>query len=118
MFGNGTAQILPATQILIALIPIIGIVLGSVVIFFFLLWRHREVVRQIETGSYRKPSFDIYLFSLLAGFLLSGVGFVVSVLFLSIEGKSYSLLGGLIPFACGISLLAFYFLTRPDKNRN
>ena len=31
-----------AAQILIALIPIVGIVMGSAVVFFYLLWNHRR----------------------------------------------------------------------------
>lgn len=102
----------PAAQIIISIVPIVGIVMGSVVVFFFILWRHREIVRQIEAGSYRRPVFDVFLFSLLAGFLLSGTGLALSILFLCIEGVGYSLLGGVIPMALGGGLLGFYFTTR------
>lgn len=112
MFGLGTADAVPAAQILLAVIPLVGIVMGAVVIFFYLLWRHRQIVRQIETGTYVRPVFDLYLFSVLTGFLLTGTGLVLSLLFLFIEGINYTLLGGLIPFALGGSLLAFYFVTR------
>jgi Na+/H+-translocating membrane pyrophosphatase len=115
MNEEGSAHILAAAQVIIAIIPIVGIVMGAVVIFFYRLWRHREIVRQIEKGVYIKPIFDLYLFSLLAGFLLTGIGLVLSLLFLFIEGLSYTLLGGLIPFALGGSLLAFYFITRPAR---
>ncbi len=112
MSGFGAADAVPAAQVILAVIPIVGIVMGAVVIFFYLLWRHRQIVRQIERGIYTRPVFDLYLFSVLAGFLLTGSGLVLSLLFLVIEGISYTLLGGLIPFALGISLLAFYFATR------
>lgn len=115
MLGTSTASAVPAAQVIIAIIPIVGIVMGSVVIFFYLLWHHRQVVRQIEAGVYKKPVFDLYLFSILTGFLLTGTGLVLSLLFLFIEGLSYALLGGLIPLALGGSLLAFYFVTRPDR---
>ena len=39
----------PATQVIIAIIPIVGIVIGGVVVFFYLLWRHREISLQIKT---------------------------------------------------------------------
>jgi hypothetical protein len=117
MFEQSSALVYPAAQVIIAIIPIVGIVMGSVVIFFYLLWHHREVVRQIQAGQYRKPVFDLYLFSILAGFLLTGTGLVLSLLFLLIEGLSYTLLGGLIPFSLGISLLAFFFFTRSDRKR-
>jgi len=115
MFGIGTAGAVPAAQVLIAIIPIVGIVMGAVVIFFYLLWRHRQIVRQIEAGVYKKPVFDLHVYSLLTGFLLTGTGLVLSILFLLLEGVSYTLLGGLIPFAIGGSLMGFYFVTKPDR---
>lgn len=115
--AQGAAHAVPAAQVIIAVIPIVGIFMGTVVIFFYLLWRHREIVRQINAGIYTKPTFKIHLFCLLSGLLLTGVGIVLSLLLFLIEGLSYSLLGGLIPFAVGISLLAFYYVTRKDKSQ-
>ncbi len=117
MIESGSTQIAAAAQVIIAIVPIVGIVMGSVLIFFYLLWRHRQIVRLITIGEYKRQVFDLYLFSLLAGFLLAGTGLVLSILFISIEGLSYVLLGGLIPFALGCSLIAFYFVTRPDSKR-
>lgn len=113
----GAADAVPAAQVLIAIIPIVGIVMGAVVVFFWLLWRHREVVRQINAGSYARPVFNLPVFSLLAGFLLTGIGSVLSLLFFFIEGVSYTLLGGLIPFAMGVSLLAYYYVTRKERKQ-
>jgi quinol-cytochrome oxidoreductase complex cytochrome b subunit len=118
MLESGAASAVPAAQVIVAVIPIVGIVMGSVVVFFYLLWRHREIVRQIESGSYRRPVFDLHLFSLLAGFLLTGVGFALTVLFLCMEGMNYTLLGGLIPFSLGAGLLAFYFVTSPSRKKS
>ncbi len=117
MIESSSAHAAAAAQILIAIVPIVGIVMGAVVIFFYLLWRHRQIVRLITIGEYKRPVFDLYLFSILTGFLLTGTGAVLSLLFIFIEGLSYALLGGLIPFALGISLVAFYFVTRPDSKR-
>jgi hypothetical protein len=115
MVGIGAANAVPAAQIVIAVIPIVGIVMGAVVVFFYLLWRHRQIVRQIQAGIYKKPVFDLFLFCLLAGFLLAGTGLTLSLLFVFLEGISYALLGGLIPLACGGSLIAFYFIARPNR---
>ena len=116
MYENGADGARYAAQIIISVVPIVGIVMGAVVIFFYLLWRHRQIVRLIATGVYTRPMFDLYLFSILTGFLLSGTGLVLSILFLLIDGLSYTLMGGLIPFSLGISLIAFYFVTRRDRN--
>lgn len=100
-----------AAQIILSLVPIVGIVMGTVLAFFYLLWAHREKVRLIERGLY-EAKFDLDTFCLLAGLLLVGTGAVLSVLFIVIEGASYALLGGLIPFAAGISFLMFFMLRR------
>ena len=98
----------PAAQVIIAIIPIVGIVIGGVVVFFYLLWRHREISLQIKTGSYRPKQFNLKLFSLLTGLLLTGIGLVLTILFLAVQGFSYPVLGGLIPMTIGISFLVFF----------
>ena len=101
-----------AAQVLIALIPIVGIVMGSVVVFFWLLWGHRRKTLMIRQGIKSDINFDIQTFSLLAGLLNLGVGFVLTVFFLAKEGFAYSLLGGLVPLSIGVSLTVFHFLHR------
>jgi heme/copper-type cytochrome/quinol oxidase subunit 2 len=102
-----------AAQVLISIIPIVGIVMGCVVVFFYLLWSHRERMRLIEQGTYTPRRVDLEAFSFLAGLLLSGVGLVLSILFIVMDGVSYSLLGGLIPLAVGAALICFFALRRP-----
>jgi hypothetical protein len=97
-----------AAQVLIAIIPIVGILMGSVIVFFWLLWNHRRKTLMIRQGVKSEFTFDIQTFSLLAGLLNLGVGLVLTVFFLVKEGFAYSLLGGLIPLSVGISLLIFY----------
>ena len=104
-----------AAQVIIAIIPIVGIVMGSVVIFFYLLWNHRRRSMLIQAGHYNRPDFDLLSFSLLAGLLLGSVGVALTVLLAIIEGASYGLLGGLIPLSMGVGLLAYYRMKRGDK---
>ena len=104
-----------AAQVIISLIPIVGIVMGSVVIFFYLLWYHRRKTLLIKAGQYSRPEFDLLSFSLLAGLLLSSVGVTVTLLLIVIGGKSYGLFGGLIPLSIGAGLLAYYRMKRGDK---
>jgi hypothetical protein len=101
-----------AAQIIVSIIPIVGIVMGAVIVFFYLLWSHREKVRLIERGLYEARRIDFDLFCLLAGLLLASIGLVLTALFIVLEGASYALLGGLIPFAAGLSFLAFFVLRR------
>ncbi|MGO8695232.1 MAG: hypothetical protein ACLQMF_16340 [Rectinemataceae bacterium] len=101
-----------AAQVIISIIPIVGIVMGSVVAFFYLLWSHREKMAQIERGGYEPKKIDLETFSLLAGLLLSCVGIVLCAFFIILQGFSFGLLGGAIPLAVGASLLAFFAVRR------
>jgi len=105
-----------AAQVIIAIIPIVGIVMGSVVIFFYLLWNHRRRTLLIKSGHYTRPDFNLLTFSLLSGLLLSTVGVALTVLLLITEKASYGLLGGIIPLSMGIGLLAFYVIKRRENN--
>lgn len=97
-----------AAQVIISLVPIVGIAIGGMVLFFYLLWHHHEVKLQIKTGTYTHRQFDLKTFSLLAGMLLTGVGAILALVFALIDGFSYSILGGLLPAMTGICLLVFY----------
>jgi hypothetical protein len=103
-----------AAQVIIAIIPIVGIAMTSIVVFFYLLWYHRRRILLIKAGQYHKKDFDILSFSLLAGLLLSSVGVTLTV-FLVFMGAGYGLLGGIIPLATGVSLLAYYFIKRGER---
>ena len=99
-----------AVQIVVTVIPIVGIVMGSIVIFFFLLWNHKQKILMIERGAFKKSEFDIDTFSLFSGLILSSIGICLLVFFYIKEGIGYSILGGLIPFSVGISLIIFFVL--------
>jgi hypothetical protein len=105
-----------AAQVIIAIIPIVGIVMGSVVIFFYLLWNHKRRTLLIQAGQYNPPEFDFLSFSLLAGILLTAVGLTLTVFLIIVRGLNFGLLGGLIPLSCGIGLLAYYGIRRGGKS--
>ena len=97
-----------AAQIIISIVPIVGIAIGGVVLFFFILWRHHEIKLQIKTGTFDPSKINYKAFSLLAGLLLTGTGVMLSLVFAVLDGFTYSMLGGLIPTVIGICLLVFY----------
>lgn len=101
-----------AAQILITIIPITGIVMGSVLAFFYLLWHHKRTVLLIKAGRFDRPSFDLLSFCLLAGFLLAFVGASLTIFLSLLEGFGYGLLGGVIPLSIGLGLLAYYGVKR------
>ncbi|MBQ5781729.1 MAG: hypothetical protein IIW10_07310 [Spirochaetaceae bacterium] len=100
----------PAAQVIIAIIPIVGIVIGGTIVFFYLLWRHREIMMLIKTSAYAPVKFNWVLFSLLASLLLLLVGLALTILFAVLDGFSYSLLGGTVPLSLGVGLLIFYIV--------
>ncbi|GHV59168.1 hypothetical protein AGMMS49579_26800 [Spirochaetia bacterium] len=108
-------QISSAAQVIIAVIPIVGIVMGSAVIFFYLLWYHRRKTLLIKAGQYAHDTFDLLSFSLLAGLLLSCVGVALTIFLAIVEGAGYALLGGIIPLSMGAGLLVYYGIRRGDK---
>ena len=104
-----------AAQILIAIIPIVGIFMGSIVVFFYLLWTYRRRILLIKAGHYSRPQFDLITFSLLAGLLLSSVGLSLTVFLAVATGFTYGLLGGIIPLSIGTGLLVFHIIKRGKK---
>ena len=104
-----------AAQVIIAIIPIVGIVMGSMVVFFYLLWQHRRRILLIKAGQYQKPAFDLLSFSLLTGLLLLSVGIGLTVFLAVLKNTGYGLLGGIIPLAMGFGLLVYYIIKRGDR---
>ena len=108
-----------AAQIIVAIIPIAGIVMGAVVVFFYLYWNYRRRIMLIKAGHFNKPEFDLLSYSLLSGLLLTSVGVVLTV-FLAValaisEIPLLGLLGGLIPLTMGVGFLAYYGIKRGDR---
>lgn len=105
-------------QILITILPIVAVVMVSILVFFFLLWRHREVMCLIKMDRYVKNVFNLKVFSLFTGILLTCIGCVLIVVFLVANINVYALLGGLIPLAIGIGLLIFYFVSKENETKS
>ena len=68
-------------------------------------------------NTYEPLKFNLPVFSLLSGLFLTAVGLVLSVMFFWIHGVSWAALGGLVPFAIGVSLLVFYRLNPDSKKK-
>ncbi|TAL32851.1 MAG: hypothetical protein EPN93_15380 [Spirochaetes bacterium] len=101
-----------AVNILVSIIPIVGIVMGSVVLFFYLMWWHKQRMFLIQKDIVQKKNFDLESFSLLAGLMLLGIGGSLTLFFLLKEGLSYSVLSGIIPLSTGLSLFAFFIIKK------
>ena len=104
-----------AAQVLVTVIPIVGISTAGIVVFFWLLWHHRRTSLLIRSGLYQKTQFDLDSFSLLTGLLLTFIGTALTLFLSILEGKSLALLGGLIPLATGAALLVFHGVRRHER---
>jgi hypothetical protein len=104
-----------AAQVIISLIPMVGIFMGAVVVFFYLLWNHRQKMLLIKTGNYSRPDFDLLSFSLLTGLLLTSVGISLTVFLAIVQGVNYVLLGGIIPLSIGTGLLVYFGMKRRGR---
>jgi len=107
-----------AAQVIVTIIPIVGIVMGCTVVFFYLLWSYKLKVHMIEKGIFTRVPFDMDTFSLLAGLVLFILGLVLTIFFLVKDGFSYDVLSGLIPVSIGVSLLIFFIVRFKIKSNN
>lgn len=107
-----------AAQVIVTIIPIVGIVMGCLVIFFYLLWSYKLKIHMIDKGIYKNIPFDMDTFSLLLGLVLFILGLVLTVFFIVKDGFSYGVLSGLIPVSIGVSLLIFFIVRLKIKSAN
>lgn len=102
-----------AAQIIISIVPLLGVILGATLLFFFFFWNYRLKKELIRAGQYQYQSLkNVRIFTLLIGIISFAVGLPMTVLFAAVEGMSYSLLGGLIPSFVGIGFIVFYIVSR------
>jgi hypothetical protein len=104
-----------AAQVIVSIIPIVGIVMGAVVIFFYLFWSYKKTSLLIKAGQYKKNDFDLMSFSLLAGILLLCVGVTLTVFLAIFRGNGFGLMGGIIPLSIGSGLLIYYGIRRGSR---
>ncbi len=105
------------SQILISIVPILGVLMGTTLLFFFLLWRfriHRELVR---AGQYYSSFWDnLRILSLLIGSVSTSIGLPLTLLFFAVDGITYAALGGLIPLFAGLGFIIYYIFSKHNSN--
>ena len=108
-------NVVPAAQVIMSLFPIIGVIMATFLLFFYILWHHKQTVLLIKTGMYKPSKMDFLNICLLSGILLLVLGLALTIFFISIERRDYTLLLGLLPFSIGLSLLIYYKLSDKTK---
>ncbi len=104
-------------DIILAIVPMVAVVFGSVLVFFLMLYNYRlrkeKIRQQIPTESWVE---HLRFISLLAGCLSFSAGVPLTLFFVFTNPANPGILGGLIPLCAGIGLVAFYYLSE-RKNR-
>jgi hypothetical protein len=95
---------------MIAVIPIVGIIMGSVVLFLWIIFNYKTKKVLMEKGLYKPTVFDIEMFSLFSGLLLLPIGLSLMLFFLLKHGLVNGVLAGLIPFSVGLGLILFFVI--------
>ncbi|MCZ8156657.1 MAG: hypothetical protein O9264_11090 [Leptospira sp.] len=104
-------EVSSTNNVILYLVPNLGIIFGTTLLFFLFLWIHRQKMALIQTGQYKPWSFDLRTYSFFLGLLLTFTGFALSFVFILVLGISFAMLGGIIPFAIGLGLLTYYKLS-------
>ncbi|BDA80438.1 hypothetical protein LPTSP3_g33680 [Leptospira kobayashii] len=99
-------------KFILYMVPNIGIIFGTTLLFFLFKWWHNQKMALIQTGQFKPWSFDLRAYSFFLGLLLTFTGFALSFVFILVLGRSMAMMGGLIPFAIGLGLLTFYKLSK------
>ena len=110
-------NVVPAAQVIMSLFPIIGVIMATFLLFFYILWHHKQTILMIKNVIYSPSKLDFLNICLLSGLLLLILGFVLTVFFIIIQTSYYALLLGLIPFSVGLSLLLYYKFSNKNKEK-
>ena len=63
-------EISHVAEVIISIVPIVGITFAAIIAFFALLWKHRENKLKIINETFKETVFNLAIFSLFAGLCL------------------------------------------------
>jgi amino acid transporter len=107
--------VVPAAQVLIAVLPLVAVGLLAVLSFFFFLWDHKRKRLMIDKGQTPVPrNIDDKL--LLLGIVSLFVGVGLLIFFALYNGLSNTLLGGIIPVTAGLGIITHYIIMHGRRN--
>ncbi|MBV6494462.1 MAG: hypothetical protein LDLANPLL_02495 [Turneriella sp.] len=101
-------------DIILAIVPMVAVVFGSVLLFFLILYNYRIRREKIRQQLPTESALDHLRFiSLLAGCLSFFAGIPLTLFFVFTNPANPGILGGLIPFSAGLGLIVFFYLSQP-----
>ena len=112
--GEKVNELGAVAQVLIAVLPLAGIVFVSVLVILALIYDHKRRILLIEKGMQPVP-FNFNEKLLLIGIVALCVGAGLTVFFALANGISNALLGGIIPLTSGIGIIIYYAVISKKK---
>jgi hypothetical protein len=100
-----------ASQIILSLVPLIGVLFGTFLFFSLFYFYHKQKMLMIEQKLYKPIRLNWSLIMVLAGFIIFLAGVAITLVFILNRDFGHELLGGLIPFAVGLAILLTYFVS-------
>ncbi|HOJ50275.1 MAG TPA: hypothetical protein PKW55_05640 [Spirochaetota bacterium] len=113
----------PTVDIIVSLIPIVGIIGGCFVFFSIFLFYYKQRILIIQTGNYKPFKVNWNLVLILTGMVTTFVGIAITTVFIINKVYGFELLGGLIPLFTGLAIIFTYIISnkvrsgREENNR-
>lgn len=100
-----------ASQIILSIVPIIGVLFGSFLFFSLFYFYHKQKMLLIEKGLYKPVRLNWNLIFIVTGFIISFSGAMITLVFIINKNFGYELLGGVIPLGVGLAIILAYLVS-------
>ncbi len=111
-----------SAQIIMSVVPILGVICSCVVLVVFIRWYFRFQTHLLKEGQYKGSvhvdELNAHSLLLLLGIVSSFLGLPIGILFYMVNGVSYSVLNGIIPFFSGLGMITYYILRSLAKDKS
>lgn len=110
LINNGN-PLSDAAQIILAIVPIVGILFGAFLFFSLFYFYHKQKLLLIEKEHYQPFQFNWNMIFIVGGAIMTFIGIVMVVVFVLSGAIRYELLGAGIPLAIGLALIVSYLVS-------
>ena len=100
-----------ASQIILSIVPIIGVLFGSLLFLSLFYFFQKQKMLLIEKGIYKPMNLNWNLIFIVTGFIIAFSGLVITIVFLINKAYGFELLAGGLPLGIGIAIILSYLLS-------
>ncbi len=100
-----------AAQIILAVVPIIGVLFGAALFFSLFYFYHKQKMLMIEKEIYKPLRLNWNLIFIVSGFIFMLSGVAITVVFIINGSTGYELLGGGVTLGVGVAIILSYILS-------